>query len=172
MIRIKNIDENITEAPEEFAAKVRPRKKRLGGKVTGVLAIAVVILAFLYMQQKQEVARLKDPVVQTEYAQKQVEKVITELKKAVVVTDDEELKLLGVINDADALKKDQAFYANVEKGDYVFLFSKSSRALIWRPGANKIVNFGVADTTQAQQSVQQPVAPVSSKTNATTSDEE
>lgn len=169
---IKDIEKTITEAPEEGSTRSnRPRRRSMGGKFSALLLIIVIVLAVLYVQQKREVARLTDPVAQTEYAQKQLEKVIAELKRTVVIDEGEELKLLGIINDPAALKKDQPFYANVEQGDYVFLLSKTSRALIWRPGANKIVNFGVADTTQAQQNVQQPTTPITSKP-ATTTDEE
>lgn len=169
---IKDIEKTITEAPEEGSTRSnRPRRRGMGGKFSVLLLIVVIVLAVLYVQQRREVARLTDPVVQTEYAQKQLEKVIAELKRTVVIDEGEELKLLGVINDPATLKKDQPFYANVEQGDYVFLLSKTSRALIWRPGANKIVNFGVADTTQAQQNVQQPTTPVTTKP-ATTTDEE
>lgn len=174
MISIKNIDKNIVEAPEEVSSKSRPRK-RVGNKISFILFILVVALTVMYVRQRKEVARLTDPVIQTEYAQKQVEKVITELKKTVVVPDDEQLQLLGVIKDADALKKDQPFYANVQNGDYVFLFAKSSRALIWRPTENKVVNFGVADTSKAQQNTQQPSqtentapAPAASETSSST----
>jgi hypothetical protein len=157
MISIKNIEKNSTPLSEEETVTrtvPQPTRRRRGfaGKLSGLLFIAVVILACLYIQQKREVTRLTDPVAQTEYAQKQVDKVIADLKNYMVIPDDEDLKLLGVINDAESLKKDQAFYANVEKGDYVFLFAKSSRALIWRPTDKKIVNFGVANTVPSQDS--------------------
>lgn len=166
MISIKNIDKNITEAPEEVSAKSRPRKRASGNKITVVLFILVIVFVVLYIRQKKEVARLTDPVVQTEYAQKQVDKVIAELKQTVVIPDDEQLQLLGIIKDAETLKKDQPFYASVQNGDYVFLLAKSSRALIWRSEENKVVNFGVADTSKAQQNTQQPSAPVSTVTSS------
>lgn len=152
MPSIKDIQTNVNE---EVAVKAS--RKRKGGKFSLLLLIAVIVLGVLYYNQHQELVRLKDPVLQTEYAQKQVQKVIDDMKKYVVIPAEEELKLLGIINNAEILKKDQAFYTNVENGDYVFLFSKTARALIWRPSDNKVVNFGVAD--MQQQSATQTSSP-------------
>jgi hypothetical protein len=167
MASTKNIEKNTTASQEEIIIPItRPRRRGSAGKFSFLLFIAVIVLAILYIQEKREVRRLTDPVAQTEYAQKQVAKAIEDLKKYIVIPEDEELKLLGVINDADTLKKDQAFYANVERGDYVFLFTKTSRALIWRPGAQKIINFGIADTAQAQQGSGQVATPAAATTTA------
>ncbi|MEN9604693.1 MAG: hypothetical protein RJB39_378 [Candidatus Parcubacteria bacterium] len=152
MASTKTIEKNISTAQEEIITSApRPRRRGLAVKFSGLLFIAVIVLGVLYLQQRTQIRRLTDPVAQTEYAEQQVKKVIEDLKQYVVIPDEEQLQLLGVINDAESLKKDQAFYANVERGDYVFLFTKTSRALIWRPSTKKIVNFGIADTTQAQQ---------------------
>ncbi len=155
MPSIKDI-QNTTS--EEIVVKA-PRKRK-GGKFSFLLFIAVVVLGVLYYQQHQELSRLKDPALQTEYAEKQVKKVIDDMKKYVVIPDDEELKLLGIISNAEALKKDQAFYTNVENGDYVFLLSKTARALIWRPEDKKVVNFGAANLQPAQQQQVTQPAPV------------
>lgn len=127
-----------------------PKKSKRSRFIIFILILALAVLGYLYMKQHKEIARLTDPAAQSEYAQKQVDKVITDLKQYVVIPADDELRLLGMVNDPESLKKDQVFYANVEKGDYVFLLAKSSRALIWRPEDHKVVNFGVADTQQAQ----------------------
>lgn len=148
MATIKEIQTNTNE---ESAVKTQVRtNKKKGGKFSFFLFLILIILGVLYYKQYQELSRLKDPVLQTEYAQKQVEKVIEDMKKYVVIPTDEELKLLGVISNAETMKKDQPFYANVENGDYIFLFSKTARALIWRPQDKKVVNFGVADLQSAQ----------------------
>lgn len=149
---------SIDDANVSFSAKQNnptdtvkvPKKTKQPRFIIFILILAVAILGYLYMRQHKEIARLTDPVAQSEYAQKQVDKVITEMKQYVVIPADDELRLLGMVNDAESLKKDQVFYANVEKGDYVFLLTKSARALIWRPEDHKIVNFGIADTQQAQ----------------------
>lgn len=156
MVSIKEVQPNT--ATEEGFLKNSRSHKRGRNKLVLCLLLLLVVLGFLYIKQHRELSRLKDPVLQTEYAQKQIEKIISDMKKSVVIPEDEQLKLLGIIDNAEKLKKDQPFYTDVENGDYVFLFSKTARALIWRPQDKKVINFGVADVQQTntqQQSISQ-----------------
>ncbi len=148
MASIKEIQSNISEIENTGVKNIRSGKKRKNKLVIFLFTLSI-ILGILYYKQSAELSRLKDPALQTEYAQKQIEKVIDEMKKYVVIPEDEQLKLFGIIDNAEKLKKDQPFYSNVENGDYVFLFSKTARALIWRPQEKKVINFGVADIQQA-----------------------
>lgn len=133
---------------ENIVKNSRPNKKRKN-KTALFLFFVLIVLGILYYIQYRELSRLKDPALQTEYAQKRIEKIIEDMKRYVVIPEDEQLKLLGVIDNAEKLKKDQSFYENVENGDYVFLLSKTARVLIWRPQDKKVINFGVADIQQA-----------------------
>ncbi len=164
-------DANVSFSPKQAGGAdpvIMSKKRRRPRLFVFILIVALIILSYLYIRQRKEIVRLSDPVAQSEYVQKQVDKVITDLKQYVVIPADDELRLLGMVNDAESLKKDQVFYANVEKGDYVFLLTKSSRALIWRPEDHKVVNFGITDAPQAQapQKVQSTASSSAEKTPA------
>ena len=86
---------------------------------------------------------MQNPMAQSGYSEEELERVTNEMKQSVVTADEDEVKILGIVDNPDTLKKQQAFYKDIKKGDYVFVFTGTSRALIWRPETKQVINFGV-----------------------------
>lgn len=156
--------ETINEIPD-----TTPQPKKGGSRGSGwlliLLVIALLVLGFMYYQKTKELKLIQDPAAQAEYAKKVSEKAIADLKDHVVIAEGEDPVLLGIVSDAEALRKQQAFYATVEADDQIFIFQKSSRALIWRPSTKQVVNFGVLDVQATDQKpVQKQPAPTATTT--------
>lgn len=55
-----------------------------------------------------------------------------------------------LIEDAEKASREQAFYAQVIKGDVVVIYPNAKKAIIWSPSRMKIVNAGVVDIQDNQ----------------------
>lgn len=55
-----------------------------------------------------------------------------------------------LIEDAEKASREQAFYAQVIKGDVVVIYPNAKKAIIWSPSRMKIVNAGVVDIRDDQ----------------------
>lgn len=119
------------------------KKKPIYTSLTAWLFVAVVVFAGLYFAKSKEVALMQNPMAQSGYSEEELKQVTDEMKKSVRTSDEDEVKILGIVDNPDTLKEQQAFYKDIEKGDYVFVFTGTSRALIWRPASKQVVNFGV-----------------------------
>ena len=53
-----------------------------------------------------------------------------------------EQPIVAELRQADILRKQQGFYADVEDGDTLFIFPKVARAIIYRSSRNLIINAG------------------------------
>lgn len=140
---MKNNENEINEQDGSVTNNPRRRSRSILFRPALWFFLIAVALGVLYFQTKKEMELLKNPeALQAEQA-KEVEAVIADMKNHVVIADTEEVKLLGIIENPEIAKKDQPFYSDVEVGDYVFVFTKTSRVLIWRPSTKKIVNFSL-----------------------------
>ncbi len=61
---------------------------------------------------------------------------------AVMLLPDEANPIVATVTDSATLKHQQSFYAKVEDGDILIVFSTSRQAVIYRPSIEKIVNAG------------------------------
>lgn len=60
--------------------------------------------------------------------------------------------LIGAVTNADALKREQPFFAAAENGDVVVLYQQSARAILYRPERDILVNVGPTITPSARTS--------------------
>ncbi len=67
--------------------------------------------------------------------------VLAAVEKHLVLPKEEE-PIIAVVADAAALKKEQAFYANVENGDIVLVYQQNKRAIVYSPDRDVVVNVG------------------------------
>lgn len=135
---------------EQTVQTQTPKATKLQKVAITILIIALGVVSYLYVTKNKQLELLQNPDAQAAYAQELNKDAVAELKKYVVVAEGEEPVLLGVVANAEALKSQQAFFANIQNGDQIFVFQQSSRALVWRPESKMVVNFGVLDV-QAQQ---------------------
>lgn len=130
---------------EQEQKKLTTNKGNVSKALLFFLFVALVVVTYLYVTKNRELTLIKDPNAQAAYAQKLNKEAVAELRKYVVVAEGEEPVLLAVVGDPEILKTEQAFFANVQTGDQIFVFQQSSRALVWRPESKMVVNFGMLD---------------------------
>lgn len=73
--------------------------------------------------------------------QAQVKELIAKVGKLIILPIGEE-PVVAFINDAEALIKDQVFYKGAKNGDAVLVYQKASKAIVYSPDRNLIVNVG------------------------------
>ncbi len=113
-----------------------------------LLIVGIGVLGFLYYKTDKELKLLKEPEAQTAYLKQEIEKITKDIGKVVMFPDDDRLVYVGTVEDPEILKKEQSFFANASVGDYIFVFEKTGRALLWNTQKNIIVNFGVASNPE------------------------
>lgn len=114
---------------------LKSRFGKVGLFIVGVLVGAGLIFVWnSYMS--------KDPAaVATQLEQAQVKELITKVSKLIMLPTGEE-PVVATINDAAALIKDQVFYKGSKNGDVVLVYQKASKAIVYSPERNMIVNVG------------------------------
>jgi len=103
--------------------------------------------------------------VASEMEQAQVKELIAKVSKLIILPTGEE-PVVATINDAAALVKDQIFYKGAKNGDVVLVYQKASKAIVYSPERNIIVNVGPVVLEDQQQTSQ--VTSVATTTATTT----
>lgn len=108
-------------------------------------AIALVSLVgfgvYSYMVLRNEVEQLRNsPRGVQEAAKEETAKLIDQVKKLINVPEDE-TPTVATVSDSEKLKNNP-FFANAQNGDKVLIFSTTKKAIIFRPGENKIIEVG------------------------------
>lgn len=152
-------------APMQTPVAKKP-KRSLGPKMNKKMLIALLVIlavlalggvaAMLYMNNKklkQENARLANP---QEVAKLETEKLTRVLGASIELPN--ETPTIATVVDAAKLKA-QAFFANAQNGDKVFLFPEAKKAILFRPSTNKIIevapiNIGENATGQTNGATQ------------------
>lgn len=98
-----------------------------------VIAIGGVLTSY-YMWKK--VKNLENPSLAIE---SEVKKIVGDISNIFVLPMDE-TPTLATVSDPSKLKS-QAFFANAEAGDKVLIYTKSKKAILWRPSISKIVEI-------------------------------
>ncbi|MBP6993834.1 LytR C-terminal domain-containing protein [Candidatus Woesebacteria bacterium] len=93
----------------------------------------------------------KVPVSDKE-AEKETSMLVTQLKKIMEVPN--ETPVVATVKDKEALKSQQAFFAQAENGDKLIVFQTARKAVLFRPSVGKIVESGPLITTPTQQQPQ------------------
>lgn len=73
--------------------------------------------------------------------QKEIEKVLAQAGRLFVLPQGE-VPVMATVLDAEALKREQPFYANVIDGDHVLIYAQRQQAVIYSPERDIIVNVG------------------------------
>ena len=75
-----------------------------------------------------------------------------------------ETPIVASVEQADTLKKEQPFYANVQNGDKLLIYPQAAKAIIYRVSENKIINAGPVQFQGQQGSQLNTTAPAPSAT--------
>jgi len=96
-----------------------------------ILSLAVIIFGYLYFSEK----------INTEVSNEEAEEIINEVKKIVVLPEDE-VPVVATITDIENLKAvNPSFYKNAQNNDRLLILS--DRIIIYNPKEKKIVNFAL-----------------------------
>ncbi len=105
-----------------------------------ILSLGAFVWAFInYKNAQKTIARLSDPAAQQAVAEEEVQKYIEKIGKLMVLSS-EEKPLLATVQDADGLKKEQAFFKDAQNGDIVLIYQ--DKAILYSETQDKIVNVG------------------------------
>ncbi len=142
-----------------FRPKIQLTKK------SGFVLLIIVILigvagwsSYSYFQTKQELTKLSTVEGQQQLAQQEVDTLVTQLRKRMILPDKEK-PTLATVTDVEALKKDQPFFEKAQNGDKVLVYVGDKKAIIYRPAEDLIVNVGFiavnGDNSQLSGTTQQ-----------------
>lgn len=126
-----------------FRLTTRPRS------VFFILSILVVLLAVFSFYFYNKARNLENPNLATAA---EIKSITSQIEKYFVLPKDE-TPTLATVSDPEKLR-DQAFFAQAEKGDKVLIYTNSRRAILWRPSISKIIEVSIVN--------QSPLAPGSS----------
>ncbi|MEK9195970.1 MAG: hypothetical protein AAB914_01240 [Patescibacteria group bacterium] len=160
IVRITRAEKKPVAKKEEPAVEQQPKKKSFISRIFGsigrqikkffalirknpfktIIIIAIIVglgwFANEYMNTKDQIKNLTDPKTsgQTEI------QIITGVVSRVMDLPKDEEPTLATVNDVSKLTG-QTFFKNAQNGDKVLIYSKSGRALLYRPVENKVIEF-------------------------------
>lgn len=85
-------------------------------------------------------------------AQAEADMLITEVGKLLALPSDEK-PTVATITDVEKLKE-QVFFKNAANGDKVLIYTKSKKAILYRPSDKKIVEVGAVNINQQPKAVE------------------
>lgn len=113
------------------------------------LKIVLIVLLFLalaggggylYYLKDKEVQELR---ASGGYTLGEYTDIITQVKKLIIIPDDETPQVAVIDDPAKLQATDAKFYANAQKGQYLIILPKSQKAIIYDKATNKIINFSL-----------------------------
>ncbi len=120
-------------------------------KVILFLLVLVIVLgsvgsaAYFYNQNQIAQKMLKDP---TGASKEEIKAIAKALSKFMDLPTDEEPTLATVL-DKEKLK-DQPFFAKAENGDKVIIYTKSGKAILYRPSTGRIIDIAPINLGESQ----------------------
>lgn len=124
-----------------------------------IMAVSVVgFMVYQYTLLRAEVTKLKSsPQAVQEAAKAENNKLIERVRTLITVPSDE-TPTIATVTDSEKLKNN-AFFVNAQNGDKVLIYSTAKKAVIYRPGENKIVEVGpISIGTPSASTAEKPVS--------------
>lgn len=115
------------------------KSKRKQLLIVAAIVVGVGLLAFMtyqYIDTRNELRNARDPQAASKAE-------ATSLAKKIGKTADlptNERPTIATVSDKEKLR-DQPFFERVENGDKVLVYSKSQRAVLYRPSTGKIIEY-------------------------------
>jgi len=144
-----------------FTVQSKPtltKRKDIKTLITVIVVIGIFLLGggagyLVYNQlvEKDVLGKANTPEFVSEIQQKQVDAILKDLNKLILITEEEE-PTVATILDVEVLRQDNPeFYKNAQDGDILIIYSQ--RAIVFRRDKNMIVNvapvFVQPDSKQA-----------------------
>lgn len=126
----------------------RSKKTKLpSGKSLILLIIFLGLVSFSawsfqsYSQAKKEVLKLSTLEGRQELLDKELDSLLGDVRRHLILPEDEQ-PVVATISDIDALSKEQPFFEGASNGDKVIVYTTASKAIIYSPERDVIVNVG------------------------------
>ncbi len=130
---------------KEQEVEVTPSQNKKGYKINKKIISALLFIAILVgggYVLTQKSARFRSIIgVKPKTEQEAVSRYLAQLSHLMVLPVDD-TPVLATVEDPEALIKQQAFFEGSQKGDVVLIFPKTSRAVLFSPKRNLILNAG------------------------------
>jgi hypothetical protein len=123
------------KTPPEPTPKVRRRLPRpRWSKIVAWIAVVAITSAAIFGTLYYRSNHVDSPLTGQQYFVEQTQ----QLSKLILLPADETPTIVTV-KDAAQLRK-QAFYAQAQNGDLVFVYKKAQKAILYRPSTQLIIN--------------------------------
>jgi hypothetical protein len=127
------------------AAPIKAAKKIIKKKVTIIVLVVLVLAAAAFIVVRRQSVNWNDDKLTT--AEQKI--LITKIGNLIALPDEAQ-PVFALVTDAEKLRTEQAFYANVQNGDILLVLPTTRKAIIYSPSADKLVNVGPFVVNQAQ----------------------
>lgn len=137
---------NHTTAPSRPSQSSKKRRSRLrfGYVMLSIVIVALSVTAGIFYKKYSDLKR--DPQIA---ANQETQQLIKSVGVHIELPKDE-TPTIATVQDKNKLK-DQPFFASVENDDKILIYTKGRKAIIYRPGADKVINVGpIAISSQEQ----------------------
>lgn len=123
---------------KKFFKKLGPfaKKNWLSLIIIFIVLIGFSFLGIKYMQTKTQLQQLTNPKTA---GKTEIQIIEDQVDRVVDLPKDEE-PTLATVNDVTKLKN-QNFFKNAQNGDKLLIYTKSQRALLYRPVANRVIEY-------------------------------
>jgi hypothetical protein len=143
-------EENTRELARGTAKNSSLRARRYALKnwrriLVGLALLALLVLVYGYVHTRQELNRLKNPQTATQDETKNLVNQVGQL----IILPEGETPTVATVKDATKLKN-QEFFARAQNGDKVLIYSKSGRAVLYRPSTDKVVEYSKVNLNSTQ----------------------
>lgn len=155
---------------EQGSTKKGGKGKAMPYRMYALALLSIIVLGaggyfgYKYYQSKQA-----SPEAQAAQADAEKKTVLDKLAKLMVLPEGD--PVLFKVNDQDTMRKQQAFFKDTMNGDVLLVFQASSKAIIYRPSTNMVVNVGPInfDQTKDTKEPASTIAPTTTNTTASSS---
>lgn len=125
--------------------KISISKKILVPAIFAILLAAIISAGYFFFQYQKTQALLKNPSIASANELKELVGRVGSL----IELPKEEDPTIATVSDRSKLA-DQPFFKNSENGDKVLIYTKSKKAILYRPSTNKIIEVAPVNIGEGQ----------------------
>jgi len=119
--------------------------------LAGLVALLVMVIGIAVFFYGKWQRYRDDPMkAQEEQIQREVDKVVRKVNKLMILPEDERPSLVTVDN-KDEINENQEFFRLAEDGDQMLIYRQARKAILYRPGSNRIVNVAPINVSSEGQ---------------------
>jgi hypothetical protein len=125
-----------------------------------------------YQKAQSQLIKLTTPEGQKEMAKQEIDALVLKVSKHILLPTNEQ-PVVALIQNAEELAKNQAFYTGSKDGDQVLIYQQNAKAVIYNPREDILVNVGpiYIEKDQNQQTNNATDANTNNGNNTSTSTE-